>query len=637
MREIVRDYLGHGLSRRGFLKSMTALGFTAASAEAILAPLEASERATTTLDIPGATSVTGTGGKLVVEQAKAAGTRYLFTNPGSLEVGFFDAFVDTPEMQLIMGLHEGVVCSMADGYHRVSGKPALVNVHTIAGTAQMAGQLFNASKDGSSLVVTAGMSDNEVWSDDAPLAPRPGFNQTDVNRQFTKISWEAREPASLALMMRRAYKVAATEPGGPVYLALANYALQAQNVTGQILPAERFLLRGNVRADTQAIETAARMLLDAERPVLIAGDEVWKSGAQRELLELSEKLGLPVASTSQGYYNFPSHHPHYLGRFPGRSDFAQGVDLVVFVGARDFGGTRVPEAPSFPTSAGVIRIGLDTAAMGRTTATDLALIADVKDALADLNEAIESGATRERIERLARERSDEARELSSRRRAREEAELRANLGKSPMHPDELGAALEKNLDANAIFVHENFTGRNQSLRFGFRDDEKMFVGTTGGSLGWGIGAAMGAKLAEPDRQVVCSIGDGAVMYSSSGFWTQARYGIPVLTIVWNNHNYQMVRLGFSRYQGNMEKTGHYPGMYLGDPAIDYVKLAESQGAGAERVEHSADLEKALKRGIEATRAGTPYLIDVEVARYGGGADSTWHQKFNLAATRTKRV
>ena len=133
------------------------------------------------------------------------------------------------------------------------------------------------------------------------------------------------------------------------------------------------------------------------------------------------------------------------------------------------------------------------------------------------------------------------------------------------------------------------------------------------------------------------MGDGAVMYSASGFWTQARYGLPILTIVWNNHNYQMVRLGFSRYQGNMERTGQYPGMYLGDPDINYVKLAESQGLGAEKVERPADLKAALKRGIEATRAGTPYLIDVEVARYGGGAESTWHQKFNLAEKRTKKV
>ena len=115
----------------------------------------------------------GTGGELVMAQAKAAGSQYLFTNPGSFEVGLFDAQPGSG-IPLIMGLHEGIVISMADGYHRTSGKPAFVNIHVIAGTAQALGQLYNASRDGSALVVTAGMLDNELWSDEGMLAPRPG-------------------------------------------------------------------------------------------------------------------------------------------------------------------------------------------------------------------------------------------------------------------------------------------------------------------------------------------------------------------------------------------------------------------------------------------------------------------------------
>ncbi len=139
---------------------------------------------------------------------QAAGVEFLFTNPGSFEVGFFDSFLDRPGMQLILGLHEGLVVSMADGYHRASGKPAFLNLHVIAGTAQAAGQMYNAAKDGSALIVTAGLNDNEMWSDDAVLAPRPGYDQKEINRQFTKISWGAREPRALALMLRRAFKTA---------------------------------------------------------------------------------------------------------------------------------------------------------------------------------------------------------------------------------------------------------------------------------------------------------------------------------------------------------------------------------------------------------------------------------------------
>jgi benzoylformate decarboxylase len=164
-----------------------------------------------------------------------------------------------------------------------------------------------------------------------------------------------------------------------------------------------------------------------------------------------------------------------------------------------------------------------------------------------------------------------------------------------------------------------------------------WLGNASYSLGWGIGASIGAKLAAPDRQVVCSIGDGSVMYSASGFWTQVRYGVPVLTVVWNNHNYQTVRHAFYRYNGKMVETNRYPAMHLGDPEIDFVALAKSQGVPGERVERGADLEAALKRGIAATRGGSPYLVDVVISCYGGGADSTWHQKFNLAEKRKVKV
>jgi benzoylformate decarboxylase len=177
----------------------------------------------------------------------------------------------------------------------------------------MAGQLYNASRDGSAIVVTAGLNDNEVWSDEVRLGPRPGFDQKEVNRQFAKISWEARQAASLPLMLRRAFKVATTEPGGPVYLATASNALEEKNISASIYPAERFLSRAPVHADPAAVRKAARLLIAARRPVLIAGDGIWKSSAQEELVELTEQLGLPVAFPNAGaerdpiFANFPTN------------------------------------------------------------------------------------------------------------------------------------------------------------------------------------------------------------------------------------------------------------------------------------------------------------------------------------------
>ena len=127
------------------------------------------------------------------------------------------------------------------------------------------------------------------------------------------------------------------------------------------------------------------------------------------------------------------------------------------------------------------------------------------------------------------------------------------------------------------------------------------------------------------------------MFSAAGFWSMARHETPILTVVSNNRCYESVRKGFAAYNGRMTAANRFVGMILDNPLIDFVGLAKSQGCDGIRVERPADLRLALKRGIEATRAGTPFLVDVEAARTGPGADSTWFQKFSVARLRKKKV
>lgn len=623
-------------------EELSAHAFSAAPAETISHSRETSEGAAPASE-DSSWTVEGSGGELVVAQARAVGVEYVFANPGSFESGLFDALTDVQTMHVILGLHEGIVLSMADGYHRVTGKPGFVNVHALVGTAQMMGQLYNAHWDGSALVVTAGLLDAETGSDEVVLAAPPGFSQKEVVRPFTKMCWDAREPGILPLMIRRAFKVAMTEPGGPVYLAMKDSALESKRMRAVILPAERFLLSGNSRPSKTAVEEAARMLVESRRPLLVVGDDVWKAGAQPELLALSEQLGLPVAdqvtaqaemaakklamnSPFRAYHCFPVRHPHYLGNFRADSEWMKrGVDLMVCIGCRDFGDREVLQTNDVPAGARVIRIGMNTFAMGRNYPTDVALVGDIKESLTELLEAIASLLTSERREAIAGERSAEVSELTVKERASARTAAEMNFGQSPIHPDEISQIMAESLDHNAVIVCENPTGTYKPFAFGFREDEQMYVGTAGASLGWGIGAATGAKLGAPDRQVVCFIGDGAVMYSASGFWTQARYNIPVLTVVANNHNYQTVRFVYDGYKGKMAARGHYAGTYLGEPDIDFVALAESQGVSGEKVDNPWQLEPALQRGKAITREGKPYLIEVATARYGPGAESVWHE------------
>ena len=192
MRHLIASYLNHDLSRRGLFDALAGPRFHRRSGPVPRGTAgSVGKRARGNQDdrAPEENS-------LSLRCRPLASITCLPTRAPS-KSAFFDAFLGQDHTQLIMGLHEGIVISLADGYYRASGKPGFVNIHVIAGTAQAAGQMYNASKDGSAIVVTAGLNDNELWSDDAGLAPRPGFDQKEVNRQFTKISWESRERAQL--------------------------------------------------------------------------------------------------------------------------------------------------------------------------------------------------------------------------------------------------------------------------------------------------------------------------------------------------------------------------------------------------------------------------------------------------------
>lgn len=214
---------------------------------------------------------------------------------------------------------------------------------------------------------------------------------------------------------------------------------------------------------------------------------------------------------------------------------------------------------------------------------------------------------------------------------RKEDLVREHEHDTAVHPGLLGARLADLLPRNTVMVQESSTARTTLLPFGH--DAMAWTRSGGGSLGFGVGAAIGAKLAVGrERPVVLHLGDGALTYSAAGFWTMARYNTAVLTIVSNNESYQIVRHNWANQMpdSTMILEGKYPGLYLGAPATDYVGLARSQGVDGEAVTGSKEIEPALRRGLDrVTRENRPYLVDVSVAREGIGADSTWYQDWRL--------
>ena len=569
----------------------------------------------------GKKQVVGTGGELLVHQLLAQGVEYVFTNTGSAEAGFFNALLTVPGIQPVLILAESIVLSAADGYGKASGKPAFVNVHLAAGTRQGSGQLQNAYFDGTPMVVTAAMRDSGSYGDHVTLGSTGGFSQMGAVEDITKRRWEVWEAGGIPTVTRRAFKEAMTLPTGPVYVAYTSQALEATNVAGTIQTADA--LHMGQTPEEGVMHAIFDALLNAEKPLLVCGPDIRAAGAEQDILTLAERCALPVATGFFDYGSFPVHHPNYIGTVENLSE--ETYDVVCCVGYRQ--NTRGNATDLRFRKAGmIIGIGHDPAMLGNTFALDISVWGNVRPILRSINALWQEKHARQPH---IKQRAAYLREQGQWRVKQQHDEMASHATEKPIHPNYLAAVASRVLPEETIVVSENFRSADHLLPFGFDKGQWRLIRTYGGSLGYGIGAAIGTQLGAPDRPVVCSLGDGAVMYSASGFWTMARYSLPILTIVWNNMNYQTVRTNFAAFGGEMAKQNKYPEVYLGDPEIDFVMLAKSQGVDGMRVREPHELEAALRRGTEVIAGGEPYVLDVHVANVGAGADSTWYQEFKL--------
>ena len=565
--------------------------------------------------------VFGTGGELLVHQLVAQGVPYAFTNTGSAEAGFFNALLTVPGVQPILLLAESLVLSAADGYAKASRKPAFVNVHLAAGTRQGSGQLQNAYFDGTPMVVTAAMRDVGSFGDHGALVASAGFSQMGAVEDITKRRWEVWDAAGIPTATRRAFKDASTFPTGPVYVAYASSALEATNVEGVIQSAEAPHM--GLVPDARVIHAIWDALVNAEKPLLVCGPDIAAAGAEDEIFTLAERLALPVATGIFDYGSFPVHHPNYAGGVEAISE--EGYDVVCCVGYRQNTRGNATDL-RFAAAGTIIGIGHDPAQLGNTFPLDIAVWGDVRHTLTAINALWkEADARQPHLQR----RAADLRTRGAARVKKLHDEAVGLASAKPIHPNYLAHLAGEVLPENTMVVSESFRNADHLMPFGPGKGQWRLVRSFGASLGYGIGAAVGAQLGAPDRPVVCSLGDGAVMYSASGFWTMARYGLPILTIVWNNLNYQTVRTNFHTFGGEMAKQKKYPEVFLGEPEIDFVMLAKAQGIEGAEVREPQALEAALRRGVDAISAGEPYVLDVRVATVGAGADSTWHQRFKL--------
>ena len=643
MRELVDQYLTRRLSRRGFIRSMASWGFSVAAATSIVDSLhalvlaESVDRAPTT-DRSSVTIVEGTGGELLVAQLVAAGVQCIFNCNSSGTYPIFDALIGRPNLPVINVPQEGQMVSVAQGYTLASGKIAFT-INGSVGFPNTLNNMYNAWKDRTAMVIGSQREPAGVHGG------RDAFEEWDdylgPSASFTRWRWNVDQTERIPEITRRAFKIASTPPEGPVALAFPLDVLAATGRKAAVIDHDRFIIAPRVRPAAGLVEEAAGLLVQAQRPILIVGPEVTRSGGHAEVIKLAEVLAIPVTQGERLFDDFPTNHPLFVGDYGERARYPPEIDLVLNVGA------RMPyQDEIFPRGAKVVHVTIDPSMIGKVVPTDLGIVADVKEAAADLVAAIAAVATNDRLRQMRGARFDQIKSVTDATREQRVQGARARWNDQPLSWERVAGELTALLDQDAIIVPELAQdswlggGENAALsQFTFAPGAKRRIGrTTGSALGWGVGAAIGVKLAQPDRQVVALQGDGGFMFGQAeSLWTMARYDVPVIVVIFNNRSYNGPRNKILNHGGRQAQAGREMTCYLGDPDVDFARVAAGFGVKGEVVSTPDQIRPAIQRAIDSTRDGRPYLIDAVVGRTGLAADSTWYPKYSVAAARSRSV
>jgi benzoylformate decarboxylase len=625
MRELVAQLLSNGISRRDFVRRLVASGVTVTAATSILESVDALAQTLAPVSPEAVKTFEGTGGEAFAEQLIASGVKYVFGNSASEDAEFYEALVNRTQLQYILTPHEGPGAAMAAGYVKASGQPAVVMTAGSVGLMNALGQMFNAWKEQTPLVFYA------YHTEDSNAAGRDGFEelpgQEQVTSTMTKLTWAARRPDMIPETVRRAFKVAWTPPYGPAYVTW-NSDYTGQKVNAEVITHDQVDPRMRVRPNPAEVERAARLLVDARRPLLIVGDEVYKAKAFDSVVQLAELLALPVTQARSVHVSFPQQHPLWVGSIPGGRveslTYPTDVDLVI-----NIGGKLQPNSAALLVGRRTQFIDMrnDSASIGSVMRTDVPLVSDVAYGTDDLIAAVNQLLTPAIKARIA-QRAVDVRAFSEKAR-----QLRALVSRnplwdaSPMEADRVTYEVAQWADKDAIIVHEAGSVEiAHSFEFDPRGGRELFF-YYGAHLGSGVGTAAGVALARPRKQVICLSGDGSFLFGPTALWNMARLQLPVTVVVYNNHAYNGPH---NRAIANLGGTGRsidaarFVHDYLGKPDMDMAALAKGFGVDGERASSPTGLKAALARARRHAADGKPYLIDVEVARHGPGwASDPW--------------
>ena len=542
----------------------------------------------------------------------ARGIDYVFANAGTDFAPIIEALSRKSRKypKVVTVPHENVAMAMAHGYYRIAGKPAAVMVHVTVGTANSINGLMNATRDNVPILLAAGRT---PLTESGHIASRnrsihwgqEAFDQGAMVREFVKWDYELRSGQPVEAVVDRALDIAMSEPRGPVYLTLPREVLASPAVSSR-RDTVRPLGSAPPAPAPRAIEEAAALLAKAEFPLIITSSAGRTREAFDALAALAEEFAIPVVQNEARDINIASNHPMNLGY--ASAPFLPKADVVLVIES------TVPWIPKTVTpkrDAKIIHISTDPLAQRypfREVEADLLITSHAADALVCLRAALrdamkskQSGIdSRRKMAAAAREDNE----------AKRQKVLETARNAMPIHSAWLAACVNQIKAEDAIVVSE------LGVPIAHLDltQHGTYMGNMlAGGLGMGLGAALGAKLAAPEREVIVAVGDGSYMFGNPlpyHFVGRAE-NLPTLTIIANNHSWHAVRQStLDVYpDGSAAKANVMPLTQLA-PAPDYEKVVETCGGYGEKVEAPGDLLPALRRGIDAVRAGTPALINV---------------------------
>jgi len=547
-----------------------------------------------------------TGRFAILEQFLADGFRYMFGNPGTVEQGFLDALAAFPDLKYVLTLQESVAVLVADGYARATQKPALVQIHSTPGLGNAIGALYQAKRGHAPLVVIGGDAGVKYQSMDAQMAG----DLVAFAAPVTKWSTMVLDPSSLLRVLRRAVKIAATPPMGPVYVCLPMDVLDAP-VSDQVRPTG--LPSTRVVPEEALVKEAARLLAAADNPVIFTGDGVAFSGAQEELTRVAELLGAPVWEADAGEVNMSYSHPlrqgmtgHMFGHSSLPITSQADVNLIC--------GTYVlpevfPELGNiFAPGAKVIHVDLDASEIGKNHPVDLGMLGDPKLSLEALGQALQATMTPKQ-KAAAQARAARLATIKEKKNEKQLEQDKAGRDTVPIRMSRFMEELAPLLPDDTIIFDEALTNSPPVTNYCPPVKAGQYFLTRGGSLGVGIPGAIGAKLAHPDKTVFGFTGDGGSMYTIQALWTAGRHNVDAKFVICNNSSYRLLQLNVEEYWKERGIEHHdFPLSFdLSYPAIRFDQIAQSMGVQAVRVEKPWEIASAVRQAV-ATPG--PFLIDL---------------------------